>query len=769
MRRGIVGVIVSTVALAAHAQTASITGRVVADATGDPIPNVRIALAGPSAGSPVLTDGDGRFTLPTPAGSQSVIASKSGYARTEATPANPGRAIEIRLRRGATISGRLVDRFGEAAAAIRVAAQIPAAAGSGNPTTVATAEADDHGEYRISALPAGKYLVVANTMRSETMTRVINDTPIRETRPTLERIYYPGATTPGEAEPLDVKAGEERSDIDFVVADEHVIGNPYSVRRMVTPFPSLPAGMVATATVRGRVLSTDGRSLPRADVNLIARRPLGSRGASTDADGAFEFTDLPAGQYRVIASKFGFTPIASATPGLGFASIIEGGRDIDVADGRTYEKTDVTLRRWGTLTGRIADELGEPLQGVTVQLLHIQYEAGRRRLVSAEGHSPVTDDLGRYRLYAVPPGQYVVSAAIGDVSSGDLPGYTRSYYPGTSDTANAQFVSVGASQDVVGIDFSLSRAKTARVTGKLLDAAGQPTLGGNVRLMPSRRSGAVTSVPVGARISPDGEFEFANVAPGQYTIVVDRGRTKPWIEGEFAAMAVAVNGDDVNGLVVQTSAGSSIKGRVTFDSYSNTKLPRQNALEINPVPVDFDLSPANVASADIHDDWTFDIAGVNGPRRLQLTRVPAGWTLKEVRVNRIDATDRPIAFGRREQSLTDVDLVLTDRVSELVGTIADDNDAPLPGAYVVVFPTNRDRWYPRSRYMRTAATGDDGVFTVTGLPFGSYYAAAMARLPAEGADAWQDPVYLESLITRSRSVTIGDGDKVSVNLRIASR
>jgi len=30
-------------------------------------------------------------------------------------------------------------------------------------------------------------------------------------------------------------------------------------------------------------------------------------------------------------------------------------------------------------------------------------------------------------------------------------------------------------------------------------------------------------------------------------------------------------------------------------------------------------------------------------------------------------------------------------------------------------------------------------------------------------------VYLESLITRSRSVTIGDGDKASVNLRIGAR
>src|SRR5262245_61309717 len=176
MRRSIVAVLVSTVALAGHAQTAGVTGRVVADATGDPIPNVRVALTVAAPGSPVLTDRDGRFTLPAPAGRQSVVASKSGYARSEPIPATTAHAIEIRLQRGATTSGRVVDRFGEAVAAVRVAAQTPAA-GAENPTTVATAETDDHGEYRIAGLPAGKYLVVVNTTRLTTTMTVVANQP----------------------------------------------------------------------------------------------------------------------------------------------------------------------------------------------------------------------------------------------------------------------------------------------------------------------------------------------------------------------------------------------------------------------------------------------------------------------------------------------------------------------------------------------------------------------------------------------------------------
>src|SRR6185295_14501346 len=114
------------------------------------------------------------------------------------------------------------------------------------------------------------------------------------------------------------------------------------------------------------------------------------------------------------------------------------------------------------------------------------------------------------------------------------------------------------------------------------------------------------------------------------------------------------------------------------------------------------VSPATPASAEIRDDWTFQINGVNGPRRLQMSRAPAEWALKAIRVNGIDVTDRPLAFGKADQSLTDVEVVLTDRITAITATIADDHARPVDGAHLIVFPIDRDRWYPDSRYVRTA-------------------------------------------------------------------
>ena len=135
----------------------------VADSTGEPLPNVRITVMADTSGAPVvLTDAEGRFTILAPAG-RGIVASKSGYARTELPPTTTGQPIEIRLRRGAAISGRVIDELGEPVIGARVTAELR----SGSPPsyrTVATTETDDRGEYRLAALPPAGYLVGVTTV-----------------------------------------------------------------------------------------------------------------------------------------------------------------------------------------------------------------------------------------------------------------------------------------------------------------------------------------------------------------------------------------------------------------------------------------------------------------------------------------------------------------------------------------------------------------------------------------------------------------------------
>jgi protocatechuate 3,4-dioxygenase beta subunit len=763
-------------ALTAHAQIPSgaprpttqiaVTGRVVAAETGDPVPNARVTFSQPGAGGPVvLTDGDGHFRLSAPTGVTRIVASKTGFA-PESAAIMEGEPAQIQLRRAASISGRIIDELGEPVVDARVVVE-PASTQPGASSGARSTETDDHGEYRVGGFGAGTFLVSVTTIDA--------NATIRENRGRFEfesgtlKTYFPRATTVTDARPVRLDVGDDRTSIDIVVPGSQSGGQPFSGlfgRPPGTTIADRPA--TDPAVIRGQVVDSDGRGLAHAFVRLFPEGLPGAlRAGRADANGDFEFADLAADRFRVSAYVPGYamppgnTPVAPAFASLG------SGPSVTLAPAQLRDGLVITLARLGVIAGRVLDELGDPIEGARVQLLQVKYQDGRRRLVQADVAARLTNDRGEYRLHDLPQGRYIVSTSIGSLSSADVPDYTRSYFPGTPNPSEAQFVTL-TDVDRIGVDVTLARTRTALVRGHIFGAAGEPSTGGHVELRPSARSGAAIGIPVGARLLPDGVFEFPNVPPGEYVIVADRSRSNRSSEGEYGSTIVNVVDADVTDIVVQMSAGSSIGGRFTFDTDDQTPLPAQSAIEFSPVSVDPDQTPSSVASAEIAQDWTFTMTGINGPRRLDLLRVPPEWMLKEVRVRGIDTTDRPIMFGRQDQSLTDVEVVLTDRVTDLSGRTVDEDGRAAVDAHVIVFSTDRGSWYPASRFVREVITAQDGRYRLIGLPTGRYYAAAVRRLPVDGEEAWQDPAFLDTLALHATMVTLGEG-RQALTLKVPLR
>ncbi len=752
-----------TAMIAAATSTAAqsaITGRVVADQSGEPLPNVRILLNMPEANDRVLvlTDRDGRFTLPAPPGKHNVAVSKTRFARSEVT-ASPGTAVEVRLRPGAAVSGRVVDEAGDPVVMARVTVESL----RGPSTVVASVDTDDRGEYRLGGLSAGTFAVAVTTMGP--MVAQARGPQLVTMMPEQVKTFYPNALASDGAEAIRLEWGDDRAGIDLVL--------PFN-RAGIVPFDNWRGGLTAvqfaaitrgarppeppvapSAVIRGRVVSRNGAALPYASVRLDrGANPLSPPVTRAGSDGRFEFRDLPEGAHRVSASKVGYFGAETS---------------LEMKTSQVRDDVTVTLDPWGVLAGRVFDEHGEPVQGAKVDLLQIRYEAGRRRLVPASGVVRTTDDSGSYRLFALRPGQYIVSAEVGAIAAADLPGYARTFYPGTPVPAGAQFVEIGRFPELSGIDFSLSRARTASVTGRFINSDGEPG-GGSLTLKPSQHSLSAIGVSIGARIYANGAFEFPNVPPGEYVIQANRGRLNSWTEGEFGAARVSVVDSDVDGVVVRTSKGSSIRGRVLFESYLDSKRPAPSAIELSPIPVDADLSPPNnFATANIGPDGSFVIEGINGPRRLEVIAVPTGWMLKDIRVGGVEITDRVLPFGKADDSLSNVEVALTDRVNRLSGSVRDDRARPASNASVIVFSTDRSQWYSRSRFVRRTRTGADGAFSIGGLPFASYYTVAVSDLPDDGDEAWQEPAFLESLIPRAVTALAGEGQAVSVNPRLVVR
>ena len=74
-----------------------------------------------------------------------------------------------------------------------------------------------------------------------------------------------------------------------------------------------------------------------------------------------------------------------------------------------------------------------------------------------------------------------------------------------------------------------------------------------------------------------------------------------------------------------------------------------------------------------------------------------------------------------------------------------------------------------SRFMRRAIAGERGVFSLKGLPFGSYYVVALDRVPDDGSDAWQDPEFLAALVQNATTLTVRDGQSQTIDLRPVTR
>jgi Carboxypeptidase regulatory-like domain len=533
--------------------------------------------------------------------------------------------------------------------------------------------------------------------------------------------------------------------------------------------PSPRPWVIGTASIRGRLVSIDGRPLVRAQVRLDRVDVQGtSRRADTDEEGKYEFTNLSSGRYTVTAIKMGYVTLE-----YGQRRPSERGEPVALRDGETREHVDITLPRTSAIMGRIVDEYGEPIEGATVRAFQIQFSGGRRRLVNVpDVVARSTNDVGRFRIFGLQPGRYIVGAVVGQVANrptADLPGYGSTYFPGTTNPIEAQLVSVGLSQDVPNVEFALARMPTAKVSGTAFSSTGEPITGGLV-LAPSQRSGALVTTPVGARISPGGHFEFPNLVPGEYVVQAYKTRPIPSVEGEFAAELVTVTGTDVGNVDLRMTVGSTITGRFIFEGGGP---PNLLDIDFSPVPTDLDLAPVAAgppARAEIRrENWTFDMAGIHGPRRLRLVRAPEGWSLKSITSGGIDITDRALPFGTRDQSLGDIEVTLTRRASTVTGTVSDAR-GPVAGSNVVVYASDRTLWYAQSRFLGRATSGSDGAFTIAGLPPGDYFAVAFDRGRAtEAGGEWQDPELLESVLSQATSLTLNEGQRVALNLKLITR
>ena len=713
----------------------TIRGKVASTDTGSPpLRRVRIVLtAGDVVSTPSHTDEAGRFEMAVPATAPYALTfSKPGFApqtiRRQA--ADAGRTVDVTLEKGAAVTAWIVDQFGDFLIARLRARRLADDARQATTQTEWTTDGDDRGETRIGSLPAGRYELTVQPgpgVRS-------SSTGTSARPPTVVRL----------------RAGEEAT----VTLVEHT--EPVDPRGTVIGGSRTPV-VTNGGIIRGRVVADDSRPVGGAFIMLAAGFES-ARQTATAADGTYEFAGLPPATYRVSAGKIP-------------ASLTMAGRDPEVTVQRTeiVQAEAIVLRRPSAVTGTVLDEFGDPVEGVTVEVLRTLPRDGRNTLARpAEARPRLTDDRGRFRVFAAPPGEYYVSA--GERSRGE----TRLYHPGTLSIRDAATVRVAAGADTSGVTVAYTSQAGARVSGYAFDSNGQ-RLTFPVTLMESVHTGTPVTARRTAMPGEDGAFAFQNVPPGDYVIQGVR-RPTPGRDSEFGVTFVTVTDDGGPPVTVRTSGGTTLKGRVVLEGAASTVTVDSFGIGLSSSDPDYEAIGLDSPGIGAGEDGTFELRGL-GPMRLAPRASPPGWWMKSATIGGVDAADEPYTFPPVSALPLETVVVFSDTVGEITGRALDARDRPTRNAYVLAFPVDQRRWFRGSRYLEATRPGvgaavdsrpvNEGGFRLASLPPADYWIVAVDRFDSQ-AD-WSDADLLRTLAASAQRVTVTGRQRVVQDLHVVER
>lgn len=553
------------------------------------------------------------------------------------------------------------------------------------------------------------------------------------------------------------------------------------------------AAPVGTGAIKGVVTTADSnaRSLRLVYVVIIGAMTGTLRVTSTDNEGRFSVSGLPADRYVIGASK---PPYLGAVAGARRPA--RAGTPVVLAEGQTIENVAVRLPPGAAITGVIIDERGEPAANVAVGLQQSRLQGTERTFVTVSSATTATDDRGRYRLFSLPPGEYVVVASSGagaiprtltdaevdaaikgtrpasapTTSTEPVPRYSPVFFPGTTRATDATPVVLSAGEERQSVDFRLELVRTARVEGIVMTSDGQPTAVASLVMAPASQN-SMMRVAFGAQLSTDGRFTISGVPPGAYTITARAMGAQA--AGQFAIAQVDVSGADQTGLQLTLQPPLTFAGRIAFEGA--TPAPALAGRRISMRALTTGLSATAAPAISVTGaDGTFTVTNVSpgryligGPLFFGATSDSVTWAMQSVLVDGRDVTDLPIDIAP-DALPKSVVVTFVDRTQEVSGRLIQSSGTAGVDYTLVLFPSDKRYWISGSRRILTTRPGTDGQFAFggtgpTALPPGDYLLAVVTDIDR---DEQFDPALLSSLLPGATAVTLQAGEQKVQEVRI---
>ena len=517
----------------------------------------------------------------------------------------------------------------------------------------------------------------------------------------------------------------------------------------------------STGVVTGFVRSADtGQPLPEAQVVLAS--PAESidqamtRATLTDSNGKFTIKSVMPGQYVVIAQSEGHFSLSGES-----SASTQARKDVRVSEGQQTDAGVLELIRGATISGRVTGPEGQPLTGAIVQALRPSYVRGR--LVFTAFKSTRTDDLGEYRLFWLPPGEYYIRGQYRMSSQQTPERYLKVFFPGIAEEDAAPPILVNGGAEVAGIDVRVPVTPISgfRISGRVI-SAGDPA---------DLRVTAVHFIPRDRRVAlvdddsdrfqnqaidvSGGNFEVHNVIPGAYNLFVltNDGNVLP-------SIPLDVVDRNIENVSATVEPGVDLHGRVTLDGGKPGDRFSKNSIQLATLD---ELPGVGRQRFPINPDTeTGEFVLRNllpGRYVLQLAFRAPDTYVADARMGQDSVFDSGFTIGGESQGPLEV--IMKSQGGIVSGKVLDSTRLR-PALYTtVVLVPESSRRQNLALYRQTIS--ENGSFTFTGVPPGDYKLFAWASvIPG----AWENSLFLQRFETRGLAISVDAGLEKNTQLTV---
>jgi hypothetical protein len=483
---------------------------------------------------------------------------------------------------------------------------------------------------------------------------------------------------------------------------------------------------------------------------------------TTEDDGRFQFLNVRPARYRLSVVRQGYvrSPVT--------LTVVAGRETLDV---------QLSMYPAAAISGRIYDGSGEPMGNIEVQVLKTSYPQGRRMLRIVD--TAITNDLGEYRLFGLPAGRYYIAAvhpeaqsaasrmirntAGGTVAVGinGLTFYSRGdidpaleslagidaednaneryvpiYYPGTPSEGNASAVEVRAGSDFGGVNIAVSPLPPRHVRGMVVDSSGRPinagVTAGRQDFGPARPGTDTTTV--------NGAFDLV-LLPGMHLLIASSG------EG-IGYTAVQVENADVENVIITPGGSFNLSGKLLVQSKAGVRrdlsqlrfiLQRDSLAGLLAKPTSYSFPLA---------DGSLTLAAGVGDFRVNISPLPQDLYVKSIRFGDTDVLNGSLHLAG--PTSTPLEIVLSDEVATVEGTVVNDQRQPASDISVVLVPDAR----LRTDLYRTTVTDPSGHFRFDRIAPGDYRVFAWTEVET---DAWFDSEFIRGYENLGQSIHLREG------------